>query len=141
MRDSNNPAGAPVPIGLTNFGSVLYGKRGAYSAIQLDTVVIMNPEHLMNASRLIAKTNLTEKVCAVRVTWDSDASKLAVAYYVDGPPSEDEEAECELTMGELLAQFTDVVTADTQCIDCTAEQIDVSQLSGLVYLRDGKPGA
>lgn len=99
----------------------------------------MNSEHLMNASRLIAKTNLTDRVCAVRVIWNSDASKLTVTYYVDGPPSVDEEAECDLTMGELLAEFVDVVTADTQCLDYTKERVDLSNLEGLVYLRNGEP--
>ncbi|CAP45194.1 conserved hypothetical protein [Bordetella petrii] len=101
----------------------------------------MDYQALMNASRWIAKNNLTDKVCAVRVGWDNDTSKLTVIYYVDGPPTEDEEDECEITMAELLAQFPDVVQADTECLDYAGKQAELRRMEGLAYLREDKPRA
>jgi len=101
----------------------------------------MDARQLMNASRLIARNNLTDKVLAVRIGWNDDTSRLTVAYYVDGLPSDDEQELCELTMGELLAEFPDIAQADTQCLDYAGRQADLRRMEGLAYLREDKPRA
>lgn len=95
----------------------------------------MNLTQLKNAAEWIVKLNLTDRVRAVRVVWENATSRLTVLYYVDGPPTDAEEEECEITMAELLAQFPEIKIATTQCLDCAAEPIDFSQLPDLVYRR------
>lgn len=92
----------------------------------------MNSQELMNASSLIVRSNLNEKIVAVTVVWDKDALKLEVAYYVDGMVSDEERELCDLTLTEMLAEFSDVKIADSRC---HSAHRDLEQLKGLVYLR------
>lgn len=92
----------------------------------------MTNQELMNASSFIARRNLNEKVIGVTVNWDAGISKLTVTYYVDGVVSDEERELCELTLAELLAEFSDVKLADSQCLDAHSE---LGELRGLVYFR------
>ncbi|SEL60169.1 hypothetical protein SAMN05216359_1123 [Roseateles sp. YR242] len=95
----------------------------------------MNTEALAKASKLIAARNVNSRVKSVKVGWDAVTSKLTVAYYIDREPSEEEIELCELSMGELLAEFPEVITADTKCVDALADD-DSIVLPGVVYTRD-----
>jgi len=95
----------------------------------------MKNKALMNASSLIAKRNLTEKVISVNVNWDDECSKLVVTYYVDGIVHDDERELCEITLSELLAEFSDVKLADSQCVRVTGQSSRPENMTGLVYRR------
>ncbi|OWT73781.1 MULTISPECIES: hypothetical protein [unclassified Achromobacter] len=88
----------------------------------------MEKSALEKAAALIAQHNLTPQVAGVRVGWDEVTAKLVVQYFVDGEVADDERELCELTLTELLAEFPDVRTADTQCI---------ANPCGGVFLLDG----
>ncbi|MET3518176.1 hypothetical protein ABIC63_005988 [Pseudacidovorax sp. 1753] len=60
---------------------------------------------------------------------------MTVAYYIDGEPSEEEIELCELSMSELLAEFPDVKSADTKCVEAPADEYLIA-LPGVVYTRD-----
>lgn len=95
----------------------------------------MNTRELMNASGLIAKHNLTNSVAAVTVSWNEDISKLTVIYHIDGIASDEDQELCDLTLTELLAEFSDVKLADSYCVS-TGDHFDkLEQLKGLVYKR------
>ncbi|MCD0505058.1 hypothetical protein [Bordetella petrii] len=95
----------------------------------------MDVRELMAASRAIARHNVTDNVLAVAVAWDETASQVTVAYYVDGPPRDDERELCELTLAELLAQFPAIRQARTQCVDAGNKGAALRSLPGLAYLR------
>lgn len=96
----------------------------------------MNNHALFNAASLIAKNNLSDKVISITVTWDEEISKLTVTYFVDGSVSEEEQDLCELTLAELLAEFSDIQLADGQCVSHVhSELVEQGQQKGLVYHR------
>lgn len=59
---------------------------------------------------------------------------LTVAYDIDGEPGEEEIELCELAMGELLAEFPEVLAADTQCSNACADDASMD-VPGVVYAR------
>jgi hypothetical protein len=95
----------------------------------------MNNQELVSASRLIARSNVNEKITAVTVDWDEGIAKLIVTYYIDGLVTNDEQELCELTLTELLAEFSDVKLADSQCLVAQSKFGELSEVKGLVYLR------
>ncbi len=95
----------------------------------------MNDEALLWTAKAIAARNINENVVAVAVAWDEMISKLTVVYYVDGVMSGEEEALCDLTLTELLAEFADVKLADSQCIATDGKLNELPQIDGLAYLQ------
>ena len=96
----------------------------------------MKNEALLWAAKTITLRNLTEKTVAATVTWSAMNSKLIVTYYVDGAISDDEEELCELTLTELLAEFSDVIHADSCCINAHDKLSELPYLEGLVFQRN-----
>ncbi|MBU9579065.1 hypothetical protein KTE26_11535 [Ralstonia mannitolilytica] len=94
----------------------------------------MDSRELNNAATLIANANVIADVAAVTVAWDADESKLTVVYYVDDVASEAARELCELTTTELIAQFSDIKLAATQCVGAKTAG-DLSRLAGVVYVR------
>ena len=99
----------------------------------------MNLKELASAATLIAKRNTSADVAAVSVVWDECSSKLTVAYYLDDTTSKEAQELCELTIAELLAEFTDVKLAASHYIDSQGAG-DLRRLPGLVYARGDEDG-
>ena len=93
----------------------------------------MNTGSLLNAARLIAAGNLNGDVMAVAVDWQAGGAMLTVAYYTDGPPTDNARELCELTAGELIAQFPDIASARTACLDGRGQAAALARLDGLVH--------
>jgi hypothetical protein len=72
-----------------------------------------NTLHL--AASIVAGRNVTPLVAAVRIAWDDGLASLTVHYLVDGVITEEERELCELTAGELIAEFPDIGTVHTEC--------------------------
>ena len=79
------------------------------------------------SARYITARNVTPNVAAVTATWDAVTGHLHVTYHLDGPPTDDDEEEMELTVGELVAEFPAIQTAS-------------SGLRSVVDLRAGERG-
>lgn len=94
----------------------------------------MNTEAHMNASKVISARNVNSRVKSVSVDWDPLASKLTLTYYINGEPSEEEIELCELSMGELLAEFPEVQAADTKCSASLPDE-KLESLPGVVYSK------
>lgn len=94
----------------------------------------MDSDELMSASKAIVARNVDHHVLAATVFWDGNRSALYLTWYVDRPPSDDDEELCELSLGELLAQFTEVARAYTRCVHAQSVE-DLAHLVGLVFLR------
>lgn len=92
----------------------------------------MNIQELVSASTAISKTNVNENVIAVGVAWDENTHKMSVNYYVDGLLSDEERELCDLTVTELLAEFSDIRSADSQCLN---SRDGIKQQDTLVYRR------
>lgn len=95
----------------------------------------MKTETLQWAAKTIAARNLTEKTVAVTTTWDNKNSRLVVTYYFDGKVTDDDEEISELALTELLAEFPDVVLAESHCIDAHDKMSEIALLGDLVYCR------
>lgn len=75
----------------------------------------MKPEHLFNAAALIVEGNRSPNLVEARVAWDGPTQVLSLAYGTRERPSHEDKEWCELSMAELLADFPEVVTAETAC--------------------------
>jgi hypothetical protein len=75
----------------------------------------MDDRSLFLAAQLVVRRNLTEQVAAATVLWRPETRELVLHYYCDAPYGEDEEEECELSMTELIAEFSDILLAQTHC--------------------------
>ncbi len=73
----------------------------------------MTLTELANSSRFIVARNLTPNVAAAFVHWDDKQRHLRLTYVFDRTPSDADEEELELSMAELIADFPDIVSADT----------------------------
>ena len=52
-----------------------------------------------------------------------------------GGTHDDERELCEITLSELLAEFSDVKLADSQCVRVTGQSSRPENMTGLVYRR------
>ncbi|MDI3382562.1 hypothetical protein ACFPPF_16370 [Xenophilus aerolatus] len=75
----------------------------------------METEHLLNAATLIVERNRSPNLVEAWVAWDGVTQALSLAYLTAEAPSHDDEEWCELSMAELLAEFSDVAIARTGC--------------------------
>jgi hypothetical protein len=66
------------------------------------------------SARYITARNVTLNVAAVTATWDAATGHLHVTYHLDGPPTDDDEEERELTVAELVAEFPAIRTASSE---------------------------
>lgn len=98
-------------------------------------VIRMDIDELMAASKVIVSRNVDHHVLAATVIWDSKVSTLYLNWYVDHDPTEDDEELCEHSLGELLAQFSDVAKAETQYVYTQSVEA-LANLEGLVFLRN-----
>ncbi|AKU21151.1 hypothetical protein [Massilia sp. NR 4-1] len=92
----------------------------------------MNKQELMNAASSIIKNNLTSRVVAATVDWDDEISKITLTYYINGAETDDDIEFCELSLTELLAEFSDIRLAASQCINAKE---NLGKLEGVVYMR------
>lgn len=77
----------------------------------------MNPQALRNAATAIVAQNLTENVVAATVAWDERVQLLELKYFFVGTISDDDRESCELCMTELIAEFPEVLSCETACLD------------------------
>ena len=75
----------------------------------------MDDRSLFLAAQGIIRRNLTEQVAAATVLWHPETRELILHYYCDVPYGESEEELCELSLTELLAEFPDILLAQTHC--------------------------
>lgn len=90
---------------------------------------------LMNAAEMVSRRNVNENVVAVGILWDSFESKLTVKYYLDHEPTDDDVELCELSLTELLSEFSDIVIAETACIKADGKAVSGVAGETLVYAR------
>jgi hypothetical protein len=62
-------------------------------------------------ARLIVSRNVTGNVAGAKVTFDGSEGHLHLIYYLFGEPTEADEEERELSVGELIAAFSEIKTA------------------------------
>lgn len=95
----------------------------------------MNNQELLLASKVAVSRNVNDHVIAATVSWDSNLSKLVLSYYLDRDPMEDDEEQCELALGDLIAEFSEIVTAAKRCVILHSVE-SVTGLQGIVYRKD-----
>lgn len=63
----------------------------------------------------IVRRNVSERVVQVHVSFDSGNGLLQLLYCTEHAPTDDDLEDCELTCGELIAEFPDIISAETDC--------------------------
>jgi len=91
---------------------------------------------LFNAATLIVEHNRSPNLIQAWATWDDAAGVLSLTYLTAEAPSHNDEEWCELSMAELLSEFSDIVTADTGCF--LAGTWTRSEASHIVFVRTGR---
>lgn len=125
-----------VSVRRSEYGSLMFGEHVSHfiPANEKSMAHEMDSDELMAASKVIVSRNVDHHVLAATVIWDGKGSALYLTWHVDRPPAEGDEELCELSLGELPAQFTEVARADTHCA-YTQSVEDLAHLEGLVFLR------
>ena len=92
----------------------------------------MKSETLFNASAYIVARNVSENVCTAAINWISTTSHLALVYEFSSVPSENDLEHQELALTEILAEFSDIATAE-----CLSSVLDIGMpVTGVtVYSR------
>lgn len=94
----------------------------------------MDSKELLLASGSIIARNIDSHVLAVTVALDSSSSKLTLAYYLDRYPVDDDKELCELALTELIAEFSEIASAASECL-FLRDSNEANLLEGLVYVR------
>lgn len=76
----------------------------------------MELDQVTKSSEFIVRRNVSERVSRVLIGFDSSVNKLRVAYYTISDPTDDDCEDCELTCGELIAEFPQIQNAETICL-------------------------
>lgn len=75
---------------------------------------------------------MNDNILRIYASFTPSSGRLSVIYCTAGEPTDDDGDECELTCGELIAEFPEIISADTKCVpikDCRGEE------ENLVYYR------
>lgn len=88
----------------------------------------MDDQALLLAARAIVRRNLTDQVAGATMRWRSEISEFVLRYYCDASYGAAEEAECELSITELLAEFPEIRHAQAQCRLTSSVALDVGEL-------------
>jgi len=94
----------------------------------------MTNEELTLASKVAITRNISAHTVAATVTWNDDSRRLVLTYYLDQEATEEDEEQCELALGDLLAEFSEIVSAEGNCLRLQAGN-DPNNLNGLMYMR------
>lgn len=92
----------------------------------------MEMTSLKLAAATIVARNVSPNTSAASVEWCDSSRCLRLHYFVDAPPSDEDEGDVELSMVELLAEFPDVLKAETSM---TVGHPDHKHSGALVFLR------
>ena len=68
-----------------------------------------------NSATHIAQRNVSERVMRVYASFDSSSGLLQLLYCTEGDSTDEDREDCELTCGELIAEFPDIIFAETNC--------------------------
>ena len=96
----------------------------------------MTTDVFKNSASFIAKRNISQRVIRVIATFDQSARHLSVIYVLNGEPSENDREDCELTGSELIAEFPEILTAETSCISVADYSVEQHAGEGVVFHRD-----
>jgi hypothetical protein len=80
--------------------------------------------------------NVSERVIRVIVAFAQEAQHLSVIYISDGVPSADDWEDCELTCGELIAEFPEIKSAETACVRAVDHSVGENDHEIVVFLRE-----
>lgn len=58
---------------------------------------------------------MSERVVCVLANFTSNDGKFRLIYYTDSEPTDDNREDCELTCGELIAEFPEIIAAEADC--------------------------
>ena len=75
------------------------------------------------SARFIIKRNVSERVDRVLASFEPKKGDLRLIYCIRGKPTDDDVEDCEIACAELIAEFPEVRTAETQCLsseECTS---------------------
>jgi len=76
------------------------------------------------SAAFIAQRNVSERVDRVFASFDPSKGSLRLVYCTRSEPATDDWEDCELTCAELIAEFPEIIHAETECVStdkCTAE--------------------
>lgn len=68
------------------------------------------------SAAFIAQRNVSERVARVLASFDPASGNLRLVYCTESQPSDDDWEDCELTCGELIAEFPEITHAETDCV-------------------------
>lgn len=93
----------------------------------------MNTNELINASRLIVKNNITSNIVAISLQWNEESKNVTIYYYTSQILSEDEEELCELSLTEIIAEFSDIQSINCEYIEITTQFDRKDILGHIIY--------
>jgi len=95
----------------------------------------MEENTLRRSAEIIAGRNISDRVLRVVVTFNSSKGQLRVVYCLASEPTEDDEDDCELTCAELIAEFPEIVIAETSCIPIEQYSATEDETNAVVFSR------
>lgn len=76
------------------------------------------------SAAFIAKRNVSEQVVRVFASFDPTSDSLRLIYCTKSEPTSDDWEDCELTCGELIAEFPEIIHAETDCVSIEKCAVD-----------------
>jgi hypothetical protein len=68
------------------------------------------------SAAFIAQRNVSERIARVLASFDPASGSLRLVYCTEAQPTDDDWEDCELTCGELIAEFPEITHAETDCV-------------------------
>ncbi len=76
----------------------------------------MELANFKKAAAFIAQRNVSERIARVLASFDPDNGTLRLVYCSEVAPTDDDWDDCELTCGEIIAEFPELIYAETNCV-------------------------
>ena len=95
----------------------------------------MDTDRLVRTAKWIVARNVPATISAVVLGWDEANSLVALKFYTDATPTEDESEMCELATGELIADVWQSVERASTTYDIGGLPSALEPSSWVVYQR------
>lgn len=76
----------------------------------------MEQAALKKSAAFIVQRNVSERIARVLASFDPSSGSLRLVYCTEAQPTDDDWEDCELACGELIAEFPEIINAETNCV-------------------------
>ena len=76
----------------------------------------MDVKVFKKSAQFIVKRNVSERIARVFASFEPQEGSLHLIYCTRGMPTNDDLEDCEIACAELIAEFSEIKKAKTQCL-------------------------